>query len=103
MRLGLKIEGVFVIYRHRKWCATFLSTPIVVKDTTSMPEYPGQDLSLEQLFCALNAKILEQTQICQSSVPGLDQQRWVSTRVSDPSHTLQWIDDEDPVSGLSGG
>ena len=49
-----------------------------------MPEYPGQELSLEQLFYAVNAKILEQTGIFQSSVPGPDQQRLVSTRVTDP-------------------
>ena len=52
-----------------------------------MSEYPGQDLSLEQLFYAVNAKLLEQTQICQSSVPGLDQQRWVSTRVAETTHS----------------
>lgn len=44
-----------------------------------MSEYPGQELSLEQLFYAVNAKILEQTRISRSSVPGPDQQRWVST------------------------
>ena len=44
-----------------------------------MSEYPGQELSLEQLFYAVNAKILEQTRISQSLIPGQDQQRWVST------------------------
>ena len=50
-----------------------------------MPEYPGQELSLEQLFYAVNAKILESTGICQSSVPGPDQQRLVGTCVTDPA------------------
>ena len=49
-----------------------------------MSKYPGEELSLEQLFYALNAKILEQTRNCLSSVPGPDQQRWVSTQVIDP-------------------
>lgn len=49
-----------------------------------MPEYPGQELSLEQLFYAVNAKILEQTGVCQSSVPGPNQQRLVGTCVTDP-------------------
>lgn len=44
-----------------------------------MAKYPGQDLSLDQLFYALNVKILEQTRIYQSSVSGPDQRRWVST------------------------
>ena len=49
-----------------------------------MSKYPGEELSLEQLFYALNAKILEQTRNCLSSVPGPDQQRLVSTQVIDP-------------------
>lgn len=59
--------------------STFLSTPTFVEHTTPMSKYPGQELSPEQLFYALNAKIFEQTRNCQSSVPGPDQQRWVST------------------------
>ena len=49
-----------------------------------MAKYPGQDLSLDQLFYALNAKILEQSRIYQSSVSGPDQRRWVSTWVAGP-------------------
>jgi len=55
------------------------SSTSTIEYTTSMSTYPGQELSLEQLFYALNAKIFEQTRIFQSSIPGPDQQRWVST------------------------
>ena len=62
-----------------------------------MSEYPGQELSLEQLFYAVNAKILEQHQICQSCVPVSDQQRWVSTWVIDLGITLEGTDKGGPV------
>ncbi|KAF9645476.1 hypothetical protein BDM02DRAFT_506799 [Thelephora ganbajun] len=42
-----------------------------------MSEYPGQEHSIEQLFYAVNAKILERTRLCRSSVPGPDQQHWI--------------------------
>jgi hypothetical protein len=58
-----------------------------------MSKYPGQELSLEQLFYALNAKILEQTRNCRVSAPGPDQQHLVSTRVA----KLWWIDTNSPV------
>jgi hypothetical protein len=43
-----------------------------------MSEYPGQELSIEQLFYAVNAKILERTGPCLSAVPEPDGERWVS-------------------------
>lgn len=47
-----------------------------------MSEYPGQELSIEQLFHAVNAKILERTSLYRSSVPEPDQERWVSIPVT---------------------
>ena len=41
-----------------------------------MSEYPGQELSIEQLFHAVNTKILERSRLGRSSE--LDQGRWVS-------------------------
>lgn len=43
-----------------------------------MSDYPGQGLSIEQLFHAVNLKILERTQLHRSSVPEPDQERWIS-------------------------
>lgn len=53
-----------------------------------MSEYPGQELSIEQLFHAVNAKILERTHLRGSSVPG--QGRWVSISAVEP----WWVDDD---------
>ena len=55
-----------------------------------MSEYPGQEFSIEQLFHAVNAKILERAQLSRSSVPETDQERWVSISVAN----LWWVDDD---------
>ena len=47
----------------------------------NMSEYPGQELSIDQLFHAVNTKILERAHLCRSSVPEPDQERWVSISV----------------------
>jgi len=84
----LKNRGC-ITYRRRDFVpvALFRHLPPSLSNTTPMSEYPGQDLSLEQLFYAVNAKILKQAQIYQSSVPGPGQQRWVSTRASEATHS----------------
>ena len=64
--------------------ALSLSPPL----PTPMPEYPGQELSIEQLFRAVRAKVLERTQLSPSLVPNTDQERWVSVLVADRNKTL---------------
>lgn len=53
-----------------------------------MSDYPGQGFSIEQLFHAVNLKILERTQLRRSSVPEPDQERWVNILVLDRSRIL---------------
>lgn len=55
-----------------------------------MSGYPGQELSIEQLFHAVNAKILERIQPRWSAVPKPDQERWVSISLA----KLWWVDDD---------
>ncbi|KAF9781387.1 hypothetical protein BJ322DRAFT_1080771 [Thelephora terrestris] len=52
-----------------------------------MSEYAGQELSIEQLFHALNAKILERTQLYRSSTPERDQEHWISYLRKQLCHT----------------
>ena len=75
-------------------CKAFLFI-LIIKRTTSMEKYPGEDLSLEELFYALNVKILEQAQNFQSSVPasGLDQHHWVSARAVNSLVDQRFIND----------
>lgn len=54
-----------------------------------MSDYPGQELSIEQLFHAVNAKILERAQLYRFSTPERDQDHWVSISVVDYSQTLK--------------